>query len=165
MDSVTGSQRVQVGDGNVQISLFTGGQPRRPVVAGNIPQPAPGRAASPPATSPARWKPGTRTSRSTTVCRWDAGRMGDAALLLEPVAAALGQVLGAEHPSTATASELMLANAQSTGDPNGRQRCAESSDNSKKHAALVRPAKIVDRCVHPRVHNGPRSSARLACGL
>jgi hypothetical protein len=41
MDSVTGSQGVQVGDGNVQINLFTGEQPRRPVVAGNIPQPAP----------------------------------------------------------------------------------------------------------------------------
>jgi tetratricopeptide (TPR) repeat protein len=38
---VTGSQGVQLGDGNVQINLFTGGQPRGPVVAGNIPQPAP----------------------------------------------------------------------------------------------------------------------------
>jgi hypothetical protein len=41
MDPVTGSQGVQGGDGNVQINLFTGEQPRRPVVAGNIPQPAP----------------------------------------------------------------------------------------------------------------------------
>jgi hypothetical protein len=41
MDPVTLSQGVQVGDGNVQINLFTGEQPRRPVVAGNIPQPAP----------------------------------------------------------------------------------------------------------------------------
>jgi tetratricopeptide (TPR) repeat protein len=38
---VTGSQGVQFGDGNVQINLFTGGRPQGPVVAGNIPQPAP----------------------------------------------------------------------------------------------------------------------------
>jgi hypothetical protein len=34
-------QGVQVGDGNVQINLFSGEQPPGPVVAGNIPQPAP----------------------------------------------------------------------------------------------------------------------------
>jgi tetratricopeptide (TPR) repeat protein len=38
---VTGSQGVQLGDGNVQINLFSGVQPPGPVVAGNIPQPAP----------------------------------------------------------------------------------------------------------------------------
>ena len=38
---VTGSQGVQLGDGNVQINLFAGPQPRGPIVAGNIPQPAP----------------------------------------------------------------------------------------------------------------------------
>ena len=38
---VTGSQGVQLGDGNVQINLFTGQRPAGPVVAGNVPQPAP----------------------------------------------------------------------------------------------------------------------------
>jgi tetratricopeptide (TPR) repeat protein len=38
---LTGSQGVQLGDGNVQINLFSGAQPRGPIVAGNIPQPAP----------------------------------------------------------------------------------------------------------------------------
>ena len=44
---VTGGQGVQAGDGNVQINLFTGEQPRRPVVAGNVPQ-------APPRSSPGR---------------------------------------------------------------------------------------------------------------
>jgi tetratricopeptide (TPR) repeat protein len=38
---VTGGQGVQLGDGNVQINLFAGGQSRGPIVAGSIPQPAP----------------------------------------------------------------------------------------------------------------------------
>ena len=38
---VTSSQGFQVGDHNTQINLFTGERPRVPVVAGNIPQPAP----------------------------------------------------------------------------------------------------------------------------
>jgi NB-ARC domain len=38
---VTGGQGVQAGDGNVQINLFSGQQPRGPVVAGNVPQAPP----------------------------------------------------------------------------------------------------------------------------
>jgi hypothetical protein len=38
---VTGGQGVQAGDGNVQINLFSGEQPRGPVVAGNVPQAPP----------------------------------------------------------------------------------------------------------------------------
>lgn len=38
---VTGGQGVQAGDGNVQVNLFAGEQPRGPVVAGNVPQAPP----------------------------------------------------------------------------------------------------------------------------
>jgi tetratricopeptide (TPR) repeat protein len=38
MIEVNGSQGVQIGDGNIQICLFTGEQPPGPVVVGNVPQ-------------------------------------------------------------------------------------------------------------------------------
>jgi hypothetical protein len=41
MSRVNDSQGVQAGDGNVQINLFSGEQPRGPVVAGNVPQAPP----------------------------------------------------------------------------------------------------------------------------
>jgi len=41
MGAVQDSQGVQTGSNNVQVNLFTGEQPRGPVVAGNVPQPAP----------------------------------------------------------------------------------------------------------------------------
>jgi hypothetical protein len=41
MGAVQDSQGVQTGSNNVQVNLFTGEQPRGPVVAGNVPQSAP----------------------------------------------------------------------------------------------------------------------------
>jgi hypothetical protein len=64
MTQVNDSKGVQTGSGNVQINLFSGEQPRGPVVAGNVPQ------------APPACQPRVRPRGGGTAIRMTEGRNG-----------------------------------------------------------------------------------------